>query len=327
MKQNEKNDTRLTLANFISFGLGLAAFAVFFWLGLHFSGFELATSLLCSLGATIVFGLLLWLMIRAKSADRERSRWRSIEYVTLVCYVVFAACSIWPMSRFFSVNSKSDEIKSLAMEDVAHLQALLTEFKDKESEKLNRTITGMENYVSSRPSNGTVSEIERYFEDPDHKATMNRVGVEAYRTTWSRRVNDCVRDDKAYAATWRVALQEADRQIASWNILKVPASVAELDRLALEIGTTLTEISDSFPFPIIEQRSIRQAGQGSRYGIIMVNAKRTFDEVDNLTIVGVSISILIHLLILFNYFVANRSRRLEAGKSHRKPTGGILLTD
>ena len=99
MKQNEKNDTRLTLANFISFGLGLAAFAVFFWLGLHFSGFELATSLLCSLGATIVFGLLLWLMIRAKSADRERSRWRSIEYVTLVCYVVFAACSIWPIRR------------------------------------------------------------------------------------------------------------------------------------------------------------------------------------------------------------------------------------
>ncbi|MBR1652551.1 MAG: hypothetical protein IJ692_04085 [Alloprevotella sp.] len=325
MKQDNNNNSRITLANFISFGLGLAAFAVFFWLGLHFTGFELSTSLLCSLGATILFGVLLWFLIRAKGVDRDRKRWRVIEYVTLGVYVVLAALSVWPMSRFFSVNSQSDEIKALAMEDVRNIEHLMKDFQDQETESLNRTVTGMQTYVSGRRANGPSDEIERFFENPEHKASMNDVGVEAYRSTWSRHINDYILGDKVFGATWRAAIQEADREIASWNILKVPSSVVVLENLSVEISTTLTEMSESFPFPLIENRKIEKPNQARRYGIPMVKAKNAFDNIGNLSASGILISLLIHLVILFNYFIANRSRRIVAADAGRANTGGVLL--
>lgn len=326
MYQNKtNNDGRLTLANFISFGLGLAVFAVTFWLGLLFFGKEMSTSIICAVLATLFFGIMLWLMIRAKSADADWGKWKFVEIAILSCYIVLAAFSIWPISRFFSVNSQSSEIKAAAQEDISAIEKQLKMFQEQEKQSLERTLTGMKTYISSRRANGTSREIEDFFADSKHMASMTDMGVESYRNVWGRKIEKYIMDGMTYGDAWNEAIGESKRQVERWNLIKVPQAVQTINNLSTEIGAKLTQMSESFPFPIIEGRTFARKSQPNSYAALQAKSPKVFSEIGDFSILGILVGIIIHLLILFNYFVTNRDRKVGLENYTAPDGGGIVL--
>ena len=79
----EKKSGKITLANIIAM-LGLVLLIVCLWLGQALRSGELGgMSVLISVGITIAAALLLWLMIKAKGAETNTSKWKIIDSKTI----------------------------------------------------------------------------------------------------------------------------------------------------------------------------------------------------------------------------------------------------
>ena len=99
-----KNNGKISIANYLSIaalaGLGVVSF---FGSLLHSPNGSLGGPAFSAIALVVVLGALLFLGIRAKGADSNAEKWRIVEWVCVLLYIVIAVLGSKPFLRFFYI--------------------------------------------------------------------------------------------------------------------------------------------------------------------------------------------------------------------------------
>lgn len=336
----EKKNGKITLANIIAM-LGLVLLIVCLWLGQALKSGELGgMSVLISVGITIAAALLLWLMIKAKGAETNTSKWKIIEFGTLALYLALAVLTAPIALNFFSVLSNKDKLQETAQKDIEGIQETIDNFKQDEKRNLEKTCTGLDNVLDAKQNNETPDQgVIDFIKDEDIAGSFSEFS-EKHISKWkdqkeadinmidlsglSNKDLDGVEAGE-YGSGWEERITTSKNAIRNWQLLKIPSAIGSIQSLSEEVGKTLTTFSKNAPFPIINN-----VGGKYKLGSLQNDAYETKSKVQDMikdlspfTVMGIGAMVLIHLLILFNYFMAYRSQRKS--KKQSENDGGIVL--
>ena len=340
--RNEKSG-KVTLANIITI-LGLVLLLVCLWLGKALKSGELGgISALIAVGITIATALVLWVMIKAKGAETDTSKWKIVEFSTLALYIALAVLTAPIALHFFSVLSNKDKLQKDAQSDIAAIQQAIEDFKKKEQDQLNATCQGLENVLSNKENgkNDPKQDVITFIEDEvgaNYKNNFGKVFIEEWKKKWKNDIEiidlsgmtkkdlDGV-EPTAYDKTWSDRIASCKNTIRNWQLLKIPSAVGNIQSLSEEVDNVLNTFSKNAPYsPIFydSKANIYTIGKHKANKYPIKNELQ--DAIKNLspyTVIGIAAMVLIHLLVLFNYFMAYRTHRQEKRRSEND--GGIIL--
>ena len=331
-KQNNKvkNEGKgsITIANIIAL-VGLVLLLVFTFIGhSYMSGGELGWDILIAVVVTAVAGGLLWFMIKCKGAPNQLDKWKKIEIATLVCYILFAipASVFGGIMHFFVVNDNKEQIKGFAQEDIAQIDSLFASYKTFENEALSNTKTGLLNATGR----GQVcdNKLNQFMQanNIDH----TRDAVETFcRIQKTKLVGE---EYESFKQSFDVRKNSISNIINSWSVMQVPTKAKEIETLATEVKEQLTQRSQSGKLPLlkfdssINKHTITQDNQSKEFTIdtSSFRFRKALQNARGFSVIALIVVLLIHLMILFNYFVAHRTNVLNVGSSMEED-GGTLL--
>lgn len=326
MKQKEKKQSSggVSLANLISI-VGLVALGVFLYLGKAYSDGNKGMSLLFAIGLSALFACLLWLMIHAKGVDNDFKKWRFVEYTSLGMYVIVAIFSCSIISHFFSVNSQADALKIAANTDIEEIYTIVKDFHEREKEALNITVVGMRNAVNMRDFSANDRNLKDFFSE--NSITPDIESIKTFRELWESRIEKITREGKNYREVWLKRLDIIKNQVNGWSVMEIPDAIRDIEELG-EIPTTLNLISSSLPFPAIERMGngyqIAYQYTGNTYTVTLSFPEKV-KNINDFSLIGIILALIIHVLTLFNYVVAYRSSRVPVIIRKKGYDAGRLL--
>ena len=327
---NRKDNNHISLANIIAV-IGIVVLAAALFLGYLYSGDNMGISALKALAWVVGFSVLLWFLIKAKSAVNERGKWRIVEVLTLVVYLALAVLSSGTAAKFFNIYASNGDLRKAASADIEALQQTIKQFKSDATSALDVTLDGMEN----ADGNALSADLESYMAEQNlssFDATSRDIFSEG-AGGWRNKINEITLDKKSYDKSWEKALKECSEQIDGWSVLEIPQAVRSMEEISQEIDTTLTALSKGLPFPEINYNSttfeyeIAKAYSPKEYST-ETSFSEKLNDIKPYAPVGIIACVIIHLLILFNYLVAYRSDKMRPTKSSKeanKSAGGIML--
>ncbi len=340
----EKKSGKITLANIIAM-LGLVLLIVCLWLGQALRSGELGgMSVLISVGITIAAALLLWLMIKAKGAETNTSKWKIIEFGTLVLYLALAVLTAPIALNFFSVLSNKDKLQDTAQNDIESIQKAIDNFKQDEKKNLGVTTEGLNNVCSAKASNETpdnnVIEFIKNENIASNFSEFSEKHVSKWKSTKEGEIESIDLSGLAekdldgveageYGSGWEERIATSKNAIRNWQLLKIPSAIGNIQSLSEEVGKTLTAFSKNAPFPEINNESgiykiiDERSDKGGNAYETKSKVQDMIKDLSPFTVMGIGAMVLIHLLILFNYFMAYRTQRMN--KKQSENDGGIVL--
>lgn len=316
-----KSSNTVGFANVMAI-VGLMLFGALTYFGQMFlSGGEIGLSLLWAIGFTAIGIFLLVFMISAKGKDNNFSLWRTIEFSTLGLYIVFAALTFRGPVYFIAVMADKNSIQTAGKGDLKMMESLFENYEEMESDAINNTHTGLISTVG----NPNLSDEVRSF--------MN--GKAIYPTEESvANFCDAQRDlllganYKHTKADYKARLDEWRAYIEGWNIFRLPFVGPQMEEASEALAEELTALSAKGALPVVK-----------RYGQACVIAeqtqKYTFDAPSmqlasrlKQTGIGNPLAwvglVIIHALVLFNYFMARRSEKTHINQTIGNGSSQVL---
>lgn len=325
---NKNNSGKLTKANIISI-VGLVLLFSFTFLGHSFkSGGEMGWDILVSVAITGLAAFALWFLVKAKGAENQLEKWRIIELSTLVAYVVV----VIPLSfcggvtNFFAANADKASYKDKAHNDIAKIDSVFSQYENFEKDALEKTLTGLGNSVSMGMIRS--SELVTYMEHNSIKPT--RTSVENFVEI--QKGNVLGTQYEQYYNQYKAERDAIINTIDSWNVIQIPSQAKLIEDLAVQTSKWLTERSASAKLPLVENKSqaytIIESNQVKQYqvegGIENLEFRKGIMSAGGMNITSILFLIIVHVLILLNYFVAYRTFTLGLTKNPNND-GGVTL--
>lgn len=314
-KNKSKNQDTITIANIIAL-VGLVLLLVFTFIGhSYMSGGELGWDILIAVVVTAVAGGLLWFMIKCKGAPNQLDKWKKIEIATLVCYIVLAipASLFGGIMHFFVVNDHKDQIKGYAQQDIAQIDSLFSSYRTFEEEAIGKTKDGLTSAIGRPDVDPEVRNIIKTREDMNSYVNTRKdrlLGV-AYR---------------AYEDSVKTMMNEFRGIVDNWSIIQIPFKAYNIEKTAEAVGSRLTNRSSEVKLPrIINGRIGENQKKEFKIDPTSLKFRKALQDARGFSWTALIVVLLIHLLILFNYFVARRTDVLQAGETKREEDGGTLL--
>lgn len=311
---------RVSIANILAL-IGLAGIGVvsFFGMFLHAQDGAPGGAVIGAVALTLGLALLLFMSIKAKSAEDSVDKWKFVEWTALAAYVVVAALCAGPFQRFFYVVSEKEQLQSLARQEIQSIKELQRNYEYQSNKFLTDAAEQIQNYIDS------------------HQApTVDRALAE-YADNVGPNVGDWKRKAQAIVALPKdEQLLEIESEVEVWNILKVASLAAELEakessawsdlekkiRLYGENNRLIPKIVGGgvTPYAFDGYFTVPEFGMGEKPHAAFAERLR---EMDGHTVIGWVVYVLLHLLVLLNYVVTRRSQ-MVAPRSNRN-TGGMNL--
>lgn len=327
---NKNNSGKLTKANIISI-VGLVLLFSFTFLGHSFkSGGEMGWDILVSVAITGLAAFALWFLVKAKGAENQLEKWRIIEISTLVAYIVV----VIPLSfcggvtNFFAANADKDSYKDKAHNDIAKIDSVFSQYENFEKNAVEKTGTGLGNSVSMGMSRS--SELVTYMEHNSIKPT--RTSVDNFVEI--QKGNVLGTQYEQYYNQYKAERDAIINTIDSWNVIQIPSQAKLIEDLAVQTSKWLTERSASakLPFvrldPMSHAYTIIESNQAKQYqvegGIENLEFRKAIMSAGGMNISSILFLIIVHVLILLNYFVAYRTFTLGLTKNPDND-GGVTL--
>lgn len=327
---NKNNSGKLTKANIISI-VGLVLLFSFTFLGHSFkSGGEMGWDILVSVAITGLAAFALWFLVKAKGAENQLERWRIIEISTLVAYVVV----VIPLSfcggvtNFFAANADKDSYKVKAHNDIAKIDSVFSQYEKFEKNAVEQTGNGLGNSVSMGMSRS--SELVTYMEHNSIKPT--RTSVDNFVEIQNGNVLGTQYEQ--YYNQYKAERDAIINTIDSWNVIQIPSQAKLIEDLAVQTSKWLTERSASAKLPFVRPDpmshafTIIESNQAKQYqvegGIENLEFRKAIMSAGGMNISSILFLIIVHVLILLNYFVAYRTFTLGLTKNPNND-GGITL--
>lgn len=329
---SDKKKDGFSIANVISI-LGLVILAFFLYLGFAYGGTNTGTAILYAVLITIGMGILLYGLLYAKSVEDNFNKWKFVEIALVVIFIIAAGSTVHVMCRFLNVNSESDNLKNYALEDLTELETAIEDFKNYEKNNLSQleinlqSIAGCENYYSA-----TTQELKDFIKI-EVKGDDNEISdsnIKAFVKKWNGHIDKVIdlKKSEYFGESFENAIKEQRDRINAWEILEVPQAIEGIDRLHKELAGKLKSASASYPLHKIGR-------SGSKYDIVdeheafevstESNFKDKCNELTDINLKGIAISIIIFLLIIFNYVVAYRSTKVGVKVGGLTRDGGQIL--
>ena len=314
----EKKNGNISIANIIAI-IGLAGLGVitFFGILLHSSDGKPANAIIGAIALILGLGFLLFMSIKAKSAEDNPDKWRYVEWGCLAVYVVVAILFATPFQRFFYIFSEKDIIQSQARQEIIAIKKLYQEYDHQQKKFLNEATEQIQNYIASGQQKIIKDDLYTYIE-----------GIGSNIDGWVAKASAIVKfsGDKE--------LTDIENKIEEWNIMQLSSIALDLEKKDSEawemLETKIRKYGDQNKLiPVIS------GGGGHPYkldGYAKFNLgekpKPLFAQMlrysDGNTALGWILYIILNLLILLNYVVAPRTGFV--GPTNRKtPSGGLDL--
>ena len=321
MAKNKSNG--VSLANVIAV-VGIVLLSVFLFLGYFYSGDILGISIMKSAAWAAGFSLLLWLLIKAKTADTDTGKWKVIEGLLLFLYIIVALLSSNKVARFATVYSSSEELKAVATEDISHVRQGIAQFQSTENEALTNTITGLELAAQGE----STQELKDFVADNGFELTD--ASIANFKEKWQDRIANVTDQDlNSFYDAWDDRLMEYNDMIQGWSVLKMPETANAMRDLGPQVSAKLEEISAGLPFPVIyknedDASEINRQHEGNHYPIVTTFADK-FTNMSSYSIVGIALCLALHAMVLFNYLVVSRTKRVNPRKNMYINDGGMRI--
>ncbi|MBR5169865.1 MAG: hypothetical protein IKW85_04795 [Muribaculaceae bacterium] len=330
-KAKNQSSGKITIANIIAL-VGLVLLLVFTFIGhSYMSGGEIGWDILIAVVVTAVAGGLLWFMIKCKGAANQLDKWKKIEIATLVAYILFAipASLFGGIMHFFVVNDNKEQIKNYAQEDIAKIDSLYASYENFEKTAIEKTGNGLK--IAIMPGKVSDASLNKFMTDNRIERTESAV-----ETFIDSQRDDLVKEDGAYGDKHLQYI--ADRNeiiniVNNWSIIQVPTSAKKIDYLASIAQEDLSELSHNALLPDVDWDSAN-----NKYTIVKQNQEQEFaldtssfkfrkalQDARGFSVTALIVVLLIHLMILFNYFVARRTDVLKVGETRKEEDGGTQL--
>lgn len=325
----KQQSNKVTIANLIAIA-GLGLLLVFSYLGNSFkSGGEMGMDIIISVGIAAFAAFLLWFMIKAKGAQNQLEKWKNIEYATLAVYVVFAIISSWMggIMHYFVVNENKETIKSYAKADIKKINDLILEYKEYESDAITITGNGLEG--ASNDNQERDESLRNFMEE---NAIEYHSSTSANNFVNFQRKNLLGSNFESYFTAIKNQEQEFLNVVNAWSVIQIPTKTKMIEELATSVEKELTKLSNNAKLPKIEiddhyKFTITEPNQCREFlidgGIKSFQFKKALQSTDGFSVTAVAISLLIHIMILFNYITTRRTNVFRGGRQIND--GGNLL--
>lgn len=327
---SNKNKDRISPANIIA-TVALAALGALTFFGALFQQEDGTTGMpLVKAGAfTVGLGVLLVICIMAKTTEKEFTKWRVFEYVSLAAYLIVAVTCYKPFLQFFHVVQHKGKLQMMARNEIKSIDSLCVQYNEEAQSKMDLAVGFMKQYHGQSTSS----------EDG---------GLSDYMSKISNVDNWKEEEVGGYVEFEHESLDSLKQKIDSWSLMDLSAIAYEMKDLAANTWNQLdTHIAN------LKDGSYIEGGGGYK---LIPSIKMKKDEEDNDFLyldgmvkfdigdcpqtsafteefrkpwsgfnTGVIVYILLQFLALLNYLLVRRSPIVQIRKDRREDDGGLLL--
>lgn len=327
---NQTGNKTISVADLIAVvGLGLLGFFTF--MGAMFkTGGLLGTSILYAVGLVLVTALLLWFLIRAKTAKNDLSKFKVMEMLLLAAYVAVAVFGATFLMHYFTISTSKDKYISAFKGDADALTALFGKYEAQEKDAVAKTMTGL-------------SLTRSYICDAEVRGLLTGKGIK--NTRESINSYQGMLEELLFKGGYEVEhddiLSEVDsylHDVETWAALKVPMAASGMEYLSGETVRFLNEKSSQSGEDGKCMKFVLEKGSDSFVHLSDESLSYTYDipklkfpgmlrgAETSLSVPGIVLALLLHLLILLDYFSAYRSKVVRR-KGSLSSDNGISLYD
>lgn len=324
---SEKNEPKgMLFFNFLSI-VGITLFAVFNFIGMmfFFDG-TIGTSLLITLGLTVLLAALLILMCVAKAKDNNISLWRTVEFSALALFIITAGASFFGPVRSLCIMGSKSEIQAAAQADKAAIAALFAEYEEKEKEAITHTQNGLGSCIG-KDMQEDLADWCREANLTTGSGNLKQESINSFADNQRLLLIDGMQNN--IKAPAEVTLNSSIGVFESWNIFSMPAQPAILQDLAGETAEALTNLSGKANLPFIENDDytnegyISQENQTFTYDAPQMKSAKAISNVGYSKWYAWLILVVMHVLTLCSYFWTQRSRKTSI--KEQAITGGSTI--
>lgn len=315
---SQKKSGNVSIANIIAL-VGLAGIGVvtFFGMLLHSSDGKPAGAILGATALVAGLGFLLFMSIKAKGAEDNPDKWRYVEWACLAAYVIVSFVFASPFLRFFYILGEKDSMQAQARQEIKAIKVLYQDYEHQQKKFLNDAVEQIQNYKASGQQKNISDDLAEYV-----KGIGNNVDA------WAAKASTIVK------LTPDKQLSDIEDKIEGWNIMHLSSIATELEAKDSDAWTMIENKIKKYE----EQNKLIPViggGGGHPYkldGYAKFNLgnrpEAKFAQMlrssDGSTILGWIIFVVLNLLVLLNYAVAQRTGFV--GPTNRKnPSGGLDL--
>ena len=326
MAKKDKS-SRLTVANVVSV-VGLMFLAFFVYIGhSYMSGGEIGMDILFGVLVAGAAALLLWWLIKAKGAENELSKWKTIEIASLIGYLllIVPASLYFGINQFFAVNEKKELIKHTANQDLTIITKLFTDYEASANDALSRTRTGMLPAMGQKQR--WSGDLTKFMNDNNikHNSQSAELFVE-------------IQEKALLGTSYEILKKHFMEQrtnisgvVNSWSAMLIPSKSKLIDNLGDQVLNQLNKLRTKATLP--------KVGYDSGSGVFTLEGTHEIPELKMLgelqfsnklksdsgfSVTALLVALGIHLLVLFNYIMAYRTSTIGISKDC-EDDGGIIL--
>ena len=331
-----KNKNRVSPANLLAI-IGLAGIGVLTFFGVVFQSEDGQPGgpIIKAAALTAGLGLLIILMVRAKTTEDDFNMWRVTEWVCLGAYLVVAALFYKPTLQFFHVVQHKEEFQTMAMKEMEQMDSLCTIYSIKEMGLVNEAADMIESYLSNEQSEYGVEDDGGLFAYIDKKETRITAVISAqpYGANEDADVSDAYNQLQKYEDYKKdTVLME---KISRWNLLDLADIAIKMKDLSSTEWTKLdNHIKENEKIGIIPSITRSENGIyvlkgvvnhniGSKPGVSPFYEK--FREPVTSNNVGWIVYVVLNIMVLLNYLLVRRSPIVQIRKDKRDDDGGLVL--
>lgn len=324
-----KKDTtdKVTIANIVSI-TGIALLAVLTYIGHSYKSLgQTGWDIVSAAATAAIAAFILWLAVKAKGAETDISKWRKLEYAALAAYAIFAvaSASVSGTMHFFAANTSRAQLKALARQDIQTVDSMLADYETFQKQAISNTAQGLGN--SLNPGNTRTGRLQQYIDD--NNITPTRRGADDYK---AKKTDQLVGRNSAYNGLkeeYRRIQTTFGAAVESSRLMHMARDARQISEFARQAEEALTQASASANLPAIyrvEGTSAYTTGdpQTRQYSVSERLKFAAALSQGGFSIAGAAALILIHALVLFNYFFAHRTSKVGV-RTETDADGGILL--
>lgn len=310
----KKNNGNISIANIIAL-IGLAGIGVitFFGMLLHSSDGKPAGAILGAIALVAGLGFLLFMSIKAKSAEDNPDKWKYVEWACLALYVVVAIIFAPSFQRFFYVVEEKEGLQTQARQEVEAIKAMYQEYDRQQKKFLDEAVGQIKNYKDNGQQKVIDDDLAKYVE-----------GIGSNVDDWATKASSLVKLQKDNQ------LIDIENRIDEWNYMQLASIATDLEAKDAEAWVAVEDKIQKY-----EERNklipVIGGGGGQPYKLegyakfeLGEQPEAVFAQQirnsDGNTVLGWVIYIILNLMVLLNYVVASRADFV--GPTNRKTLSG-----
>lgn len=333
----------------IVFGLGLLFFAILTFVGLKFVWYDDVACVIITFLCLGLLGLFVFGLKKIKTVETKFETWKIVEISTLSIFVLLLLLFInVPMNRTLIAFSEKKNLEELAKNELRNIEQALVDYIEQEKDAINKTINSLRSVIGCSTNSGFDNDSKNYIDflvNEGYNGMIREVNVNEYETLLQ---DIFIYDHEDYFNTKKNNINIMKKQ--EWGIFDLYNILdysEKIDELYKDVEKKLTSFScmhhseNEYPYKfvitkdakgryIIDNNEITEF----KYDIpndILYNCDQSdfMTEVEiitfssNFSILSVIINIVIIIMILFPYLMANRSTKVMIKRmKNNKDLGG-----